>query len=47
MRPIFIAILCALCAAVPGLLRADTPAAARPNIVFILADDLIVYPAGK
>ena len=40
MRHLFITLLCGLCAAVPQLRGADTPAKARPNIVLILADDL-------
>jgi arylsulfatase A-like enzyme len=40
MRHHFPAILCVLCAAVPPLRAADTPAAAHPNILFIVGDDM-------
>ena len=40
MKHIFTAILCVLCAAVPQLRAADTSATARPNILFIVGDDM-------
>ena len=39
MKAIFTAILGVLCSAVPQLHGADTPAAARPNILIAIADD--------
>src|SRR5512133_723010 len=40
MRRLFTAILVVLCAAVSQFRAADIPAAARPNILFIVGDDM-------
>ena len=40
MRHLFTAFFCGLCAAVPQLRAADTPTTARPNILFIVGDDM-------
>jgi len=39
MQHLFTAILCVLCAAVPQLRGADTPATTRPNILLAISDD--------
>ena len=46
MQHLFTVILCVLCAAVPGIRAADTPAAARPNIIFIFSDDHAIQTIG-
>jgi N-sulfoglucosamine sulfohydrolase len=39
MRYLFTALFCGLCAAVPQLRGADTPAKTRPNILIAISDD--------